>query len=262
MYVAALTFYIDDSGTSPTQNVAVAGGWIARMPAWGFFEKEWDKVRNIESDRFDCFHMADFVDGRGSKNEFKGWSLPRKEKLLKKLRRVVKKRAAKGFALGVIKKDFDSVVPNALRSQGFENHYTYAIRRVLGMIADWRKTQNIEDQSIEYIFDWMDKNDPRRSEIERVFQAAEGTPIGFQQYGLEKGGYSFRDKKSVLPLQAADMFAWLTYNWVLSTCEGKSLNPLAVDSFRDFWPHRNKTFLEGGYNKKEHLVEWVRKKGF
>jgi hypothetical protein len=42
------------------------------------------------------------------------------------------------------------------------------------------------------------------------------------------------------------MFAWLTYQWLLNECEGKKLNPIATESFKDFYLHRNKTFLEGG----------------
>ena len=43
---------------------------------------------------------------------------------------------------------------------------------------------------------------------------------------------------------------------------GKKLNPIATESFKDFYLHRNKTFLEGGYNKRADLADWVRMKGF
>ena len=99
-------------------------------------------------------------------------------------------------------------------------------------------------ESIEYIFDWMDPGDPRRKEIGAVFGPAEGEPEALRRYGLGKGGFSFKPKKDLAPLQAADMFAWLTYQWLLNECEG------------------NKTFLEGGYNKRADLADWVRMKGF
>jgi hypothetical protein len=44
-------------------------------------------------------------------------------------------------------------------------------------------------------------------------------------------------------LQAADMFAWLIYKWLLNECEGKKLNPIATESFKHFYLHRNKTFF-------------------
>ncbi len=108
----------------------------------------------------------------------------------------------------------------------------------------------------------MDPGDPRRKEIGAVFGRAEGEPEALHRYGLGKGGFSFKPKKNIAPLQAADMFAWLTYQWLLNECEGKKPNPIAMESFKDFYLHRNKTFLEGGYNKRADLADWVRMKGF
>jgi Protein of unknown function (DUF3800) len=210
VYLAAQTIYIDDSGTSPSNNVAVAAGWIAKMPTWVFFEREWNKVRNIESDKFSCMHTAEFVDGRGDKNEFKGWPLDKKLRVAKRLRKIIKKRAVKGFALGVVKKDYDEVVPEGLKAQGFENHYTYAIRRVLGMIDQWRQN-SMRNEPIEYIFDWLDTKDSKRREIEAVFSLAEGQNEAFHRYGIFKGGISFRERQRNSPLQAADMLAWTVY---------------------------------------------------
>jgi hypothetical protein len=261
VYVAALTIYIDDSGTSPANNVAVAAGWVAKMPTWKFFEREWEKAKNIESDKFSCMHMAEFVDGRGDTNEFNGWSLDKKLRVASRLRKIIKKRALKGFALGVVKKDYDEIVPDGLKAQGFENHYTYAIRRVLGMIDGWRR-YDMRNQSMEYIFDWLDRNDSKRREIEAVFSLAEGQDEAFQRYGITMGGISFRERKSIPPLQAADMLAWTVYRAVLNEVENQKVNPIAFETFKDFYLHRHKMFIEGGYNKRQDLIEWVSAKGF
>jgi hypothetical protein len=255
-----MTIYIDDSGTSPENAVAVAAGWIAHTDSWVDFQADWDKTRDIDGDKFDSMHMAEFVFGRRG-TEFEGWSLEKKQRISARLRGIIKNTAEKGFALGIVKKDFDELVPSALRVQGFESHYTYAIRRVLGMIDTWRQKEKLTEP-IEYIFDWMDPGDPRRREIGAVFGPAEGEPEALRRYGLSKGGFSFKPKKNLAPLQAADMFAWLTYQWLLNECEGKKLNPIAMESFKDFYLHRNKAFLEGGYNKRADLADWVRSKGF
>ena len=132
----SMTIYIDDRGTSPENAVAVAAGWIAHTDSWMDFQTDWDKAREIDRDKFDSMHMAEFVFGRRG-TEFEGWSLEKKQRISARLRGIIKKTAARGFALGVVKKDFDELVPNALRVLGFESHYTYAIRRVLGMIDTW-----------------------------------------------------------------------------------------------------------------------------
>jgi len=256
-----LAIYFDDSGTSPTNNIAVAAGRVARLANWIYFDHQWEKARKIQGDEFSCMHMAEFVNG-AKRSEFEGWSLSKKLRIAKRLRSIIKKSAIKGFALGVVKKEYDEVVPEGLRFQGFENHYTYAIRRVLGMINDWREKERRTIQPIEYVFDWQDRKDPRRKEIESVFARAEGEPEAFRRYGIFRDGVHFKEKEHVTPLQAVDMFAWNTYQAVLNEIEGKSLNPIAKESFKDFYLHKHKTFLEGGYNKKTHLIDWVKSKGF
>jgi hypothetical protein len=262
VYVAALNLYLDDSGTGPTQNLAGAAGWVAQMRTWDFFARDWEKIKNIESNKFNCMYMTDFV---GGWKEFKNWGdLPKKSRLTAKLRGIIKKRALKGFALGVVKDDFDAIVPAALRAQGFENHYTFAIRRVLGMIHEWRKEQRLEDKTVEYFFDWMDQHDRRRQEIEEVFDRAKGSPEAFEKYGIDGSGDSvhFRDRCKVVPLQAADMLAWSVYSVTVGEFSGKPPHQIAKESFKDFYGHRKHKFLEGGYMNKTHLAKWVKSKGF
>jgi hypothetical protein len=71
VYVAAFTMYIDDSGTSATNNVAVAAGWISRVSYWSFFEHQWKKAQKVRGDEFKCMHMAEFIYGQ-KRTEFEG----------------------------------------------------------------------------------------------------------------------------------------------------------------------------------------------
>jgi hypothetical protein len=256
--VAMLTIYIDDSGTSPNQSIAVAAGWIAKTPAWTLLERGWAKVQNVGSHGFTCMHMEEFSYGKG---EFEGWDLDKKLMVMRKLTPLITKRALKGFALGVVKKDFDEIVPASLRTQGFENHYTYAIRRVLGMIHDWRKAEGLEGLPIEYIFDFMDLHNPRRMEIQRVFTTLGTEDENLRTYGLSKDGFNFKDKKSLPPLQAADMLAWTIYRAMQHEIKEKDASPIARLTFEKFHMAKQRHLLEGGYNKREHLVSWVKAKG-
>src|SRR6266480_242733 len=113
---------------------------IAHTDSWVDFQTDWDKARDIDGDKFDSMHMAEFVLGRRG-TEFEGWSLEKKQRISARLRGIIKNTVAKGFALGIVKKDFDELVPNALRVQGFESHYTYATRtpdlRINGFLDRW-----------------------------------------------------------------------------------------------------------------------------
>ena len=116
-----MTIYIDDSGTSAENAVAVAAGWIAHTDRCVDFQADWDKARDVDGDKFDSMHMAEFVFGRRG-TEFEGWSLEKKQRISARLRGIIKNTAEKGFALGIVKKVFDELVPSALRVQGFESH--------------------------------------------------------------------------------------------------------------------------------------------
>src|SRR5258708_17731032 len=144
-----MVLYDEDSGKRREKGGAVGAGWIAHMDSWVDFRADWDKARDIDGDKFDSMHMAEFVFGRRG-TEFEGWSLEKKRRISARLRGIIKNTAEKGFALGIVKKDFDELVPNALRVQGFESRYTYAIRRVVGMIDTLRQKENLTE-SVEDI---------------------------------------------------------------------------------------------------------------
>ena len=59
-------------------------------------------------------------------------------------------------------------------------------------------------QPMEYVFDWMGKG---RHEITDLFKdiASRETAVSF---GIEPAGYSFQNRRLVLPLQAVDILAW------------------------------------------------------
>jgi hypothetical protein len=75
-----MTIYIDDSGTSPENAVAVAAGWIAHTDSRVDFQADWDEARDIDGDKFDSMHMAEFVFGRKG-TEFERWSLEKKQRI-------------------------------------------------------------------------------------------------------------------------------------------------------------------------------------
>ena len=83
-----MTIYIDDSGTRPENAVAVAAGWMADTDSWVDFQADWDKASDIDGDKFDSMHMAEFVFGRRG-TEFEGWSLEKKQRISARLRGMI-----------------------------------------------------------------------------------------------------------------------------------------------------------------------------
>jgi len=125
------------------------------------------------------------------------------EKVIRRLATIIGDRAGKGFAVAVIKKDYDELMPPELRKKIGEFHYTWAVRAVIGFMEKWRLENGVVEPT-EYIFDRMVKG-KERNEIDRVFEEAGRVDDSFHRYGIYKGCHSFRDKSQVLPLQAADI---------------------------------------------------------
>jgi hypothetical protein len=253
--VAAITMYIDDSGTSPKHEVAVAAGWISPLQQWKKFEGDWKRAKKVDGDQFDCFHMSPCVYS-GKKTEFENWSYPKKQRVIRRLRNIIKQRAVRGFCMSVKKKDYDELVPADLRLARGQYHYTWVVRNVLGQIHRWREANNVTEP-IEYIFDWMKPADPRRIEIENAFALVEENPEAQKNFGIRKGCCHFRDRCEVLPLQAADILAWLLYRGTLHREEIQEANEIALESLADFAGHQDKQFLIGGNSTRNHVAKWV-----
>lgn len=191
--------------------------------------------------------MTDFV---WDQKKFKNWGdLDRKQALVSKLTRAITNSALKGFSISVVKSEYDAVVPDALRKQGFDTHYTYAVRIVAGMVHKWRIETQRQSKPVHYIFDHSAHGEPRRTELENVFTTIGNKDENFKNYGLTGNGINFMPKCDVVPLQAADVLAWTSYQVVRNELGLSKLNVIAKQCFTDFYRYNLGTFLEGGYHK-------------
>ncbi|MFI5102983.1 MAG: DUF3800 domain-containing protein [Terriglobales bacterium] len=251
VYVAALTIHFDDSGTAPDQPIAVVAGWVSPVVQWIKFIRDWKKAE-LEYG-FATFHMAEFI-ANNPKSEFADknvWSGNHKKRAMLRLRYIIQQHAVQGFGVSVIKQDYDELVQGKLRKDTGEYHYTWAIRSVIGRVEKWRSEHGIKEP-IEYIFDRM-AHKRSKEEINLVFEQAESLPDSLHRYGIYKGCHSFRDKTEVLPLQAADILAWLLYRREQYRNSGLKLPAIAVDTFNYF----NSRGLMAVYQTRKQLEEWV-----
>src|SRR5438270_7571717 len=99
--VAMFTLYIDDSGTSPSNPVAIAAAWIAPVKAWLRLETEWRRVGDKEG--FGHFHAAEFA-ARNPKSDFANWTEEKQWRVIRRLREITKKYVHHGVAFAIPKK--------------------------------------------------------------------------------------------------------------------------------------------------------------
>jgi hypothetical protein len=233
--------YIDDSGTSPNQRVAIASALLIPVKRVRQLEKEWKQFcdkRHIEE-----FHSSECV-ARNQKSAFANWTDPEVDSALARVRQISKKFGVKAFSWAVNKSDYDEVVPDELREVWGRYHYTWAIHHVLKLIRAWRGQSG---QPFEYFFDWL-KDKPRK-EVERAMSQEESIfPGQYEEH------YVLKNRRDVPALQCADLVAWSCFSRARLTFDNIPMNRFSERTFSDLRNYQNKTWLTARTTTREELI--------
>ena len=138
--VSYFTTYLDDSGTAPGQRVAIATALVIPANRIIALEGEWKHLK--EKEGFTDFHTSESV-ARNYKSEFAKWDDVKQERVFLRVRQIIKKYGAKIYSFAVNKKDYDDLMPDDLREY-VGDHYTWAIRHLLGHLAAWRVSRHVQ----------------------------------------------------------------------------------------------------------------------
>lgn len=229
VYIVAFTVYLDDSGTSPDQKIANATALI--IPADKILDMEQELAVLKKKEGFTDFHTSVFV-ARNPKSEFANWSDGKQKRVFRRMRQITRKYTPQIFSLAVNKADYDSILPTEFRKYS-GNHYTWALRHILPFVQMWR-VPFPDIPPYEWVFDWMEKHDPGRKEIETVMEQAEDQAQIQRNVKGDYINYHFRSRKLVAGLQCADLVAWTNYQFALKAYFKKPLHPLARIAWDDF----------------------------
>ena len=247
-----LTIQYDDSGTHPESSIAVAACYGSTVEQWKEFDRNWNEFRRDAG--FEVFHMTDFA---ASRRAFQGWDDTKKRRVLCRACNLINTRVKAGYAAAVPKRVYDTVISRGgnLRPLCGNFHYTFAVRQCATRIADWRR-QHYKTASMKYIFDQMGSNQGK-GEIMAVMDAAiskskkEGKLTGVPPLT----GYSFVDKTVVLPLQAADIFAWTVLQQMHKRLSKRSLDWVAELAWEQLGAFSGP--LEATFFTEPQLVQWA-----
>jgi hypothetical protein len=247
------TAFIDDSGTDPNQEVALATALVIPASRIQMLQAEWDVLRL--SELFDSLHMSEFSSPTPPKDsDFRGWSRDKHNRVYERVREIILDYGAVTITFAVYKKDYDEVVPPEMRVNAGRFHYTWAVRHLLAGLEKWRTFFKIS-APFEFVFDNMKKGDPRREEIEEVLAQAEEISPGMYSNPL------FRDRKRIPGLQCVDVLSWISYQYALYVYSGKRLVPDAVTGWHDF-EYYSKHLVPGwryaAALKRSELERWVK----
>jgi hypothetical protein len=218
-----LQVYIDDSSLGEGQ-IGLLAGWMASAADWAKFSDDWAQALTM-SPRLQYFKFSEATSFSG---EFSGWSEQSRNERLRLLVNTIATYKPLGFA---------TAVPHDLYREGFGNHadkvlrypYFFLFNSIVADISRYLASRGVTEK-VDFIFDIQpNQTDAVRASWGRLRKAAppDVRPV--------LGDYPiFRDDKTTLPLQAADLTVGWLRQQALSRINGTQLeDPLWAEKSRD-----------------------------
>lgn len=211
--MASLVAYVDESGTHDSTGIHhgadVAGvfGYIATPPQWEEFVTAWLGI--LHSFNVRVFHASEFADRKnGPKNPswpYLNWNDEKREDFIRQLIEIA--RDGTFFAVGgvVDVRAYDRLVPDALKdSGGHPYHFCFQafIDQLAFILVNQIDPPFEEGDKIDFFFDqqneMVDRANWKFSLIKEL-----------RDPRAHLGALSFVDKQEYIPIQAADLLAYV-----------------------------------------------------
>ena len=214
--LANFVLHVDDSGTRPSHKVAVASALVIPAKQICALEREWNTFKAKEG--FSFFHASP-CNAQEAKSEFANWSDAKVDRVFARVMQIARKYGAFGISCSTHKKIYDEVVkPDELRRYFGTYHYSWCVGLVVAFAERWRRRAH-HKEPLEFIFDYMEENDPARIEIQKQMALCER--VNKEECGVVGAytNYSFRVKKDIPGLQCADEIAWACNRYSINLFE-------------------------------------------
>lgn len=179
--------YFDDSGHPDDQEIVLVAGFLAPVKQWTLFESDWQRM--LSRTGIDVFHMTDFEASK---------QLTRKEKdvILLQLVSLIRARSQFYICALVPMKDYIAINNIYAFEQFVGTPYALAARTVVAVANEWMQG-NAPDGNVQFVFE--DGTKHKGDFLDAMTRDGLTLPC-------------FRTKNEAVPLQAADWFAWETFN--------------------------------------------------
>jgi hypothetical protein len=187
------TAYLDDSGHPDDTDVVVVAGLLASGEQSSLLESDWKSV--LARHRLGFFHMADFEAGH---EDYKHLSVRERLALPCRLASLICSRAQLGYCFIVPMADYRRVNSEWALQECIGSPYGIAGDQIVKELSTWRKRNQDKCENLRVVFDDGSKHKGDLMEClgrDRLLSDA-----------------SFRNKKEITALQAADFLAWECYH--------------------------------------------------
>ena len=250
-----MTVYIDDSGTDPHQQVAIATALIVPAARIVALDREWETLRRKEG--FAEFHTAECVSSTNPDSEFATWNKAKRSRVVSRVRQIGKKFGLNAVSLAIKKSDYDEIIPDEMRRLAGKYHYTWAIRNIIGLLDAWAAEHRAALPFV-YVYDWMDPKAQKepKAEIDTVMAQAEHLATGRGNPG-RYDKYDFKKRLDIPALQCTDLVAWTCYKYALFALNKTPMSEIAQECWNDYYNLRREAWLFVGTMTREQLKDWV-----
>ena len=195
----AMKGFFDESGTHGAESPAViVGGFLATVEQWNAYERD---LKTLLADYgVKKFHAKDF---RQTKNDFKGWALPKKAKFNSRFLQLADQHLACGFSAVLRSADYQRIyrVGDFLRTARPDTQYGLCVRTVL-----WKSIVFMKDRKADWPLSFVfEAGTHHEMDAARVFfEEKEGL---LSEYSDMFGSVTFETKET-LPIAIADSLAY------------------------------------------------------
>jgi hypothetical protein len=206
--------YFDDSGTHGGSGVVLMAGVFGHENQWDYFCDLWaKKLADPSPGKLPLarFHMAECQSADG---DFLGWKRHETDFLVHELTDIILKTGIYGLAGGVERKAYDELMVGAHRRL-LGDAETFCIINCFIKVIAWAKLF-APGHDIAMIFD---DRPHKRIDVQKIHKVYED--VKNREGGSMIASITFANSSKVLPLQAADLFAWQYYRDELDILAGR-----------------------------------------
>lgn len=207
--VALAEVYVDESGSHAGSPILAIGGYVFLKSRARAFRQAW--AEELRRKKAPCFHMTDCANGQ---KHYKPWPMRERIAHETKLIELTRKYSSFGFSVGLNEKQFEEIF------QGFwldktGTGYSLLLRNTLFAVKGWADRVGFKGE-FAYFFEAGHRDAAQSNAImNRIFSWPD------QRKRYRYVAHSYVDKMSALPLQSADLLAWLARDSIIKGMRGR-----------------------------------------